>query len=90
MPPGLVGVEVTTGQIPRVDSAIVDQHLVWQRVLSRVMPRQRPIDALVAQAAYIGKIVRVLATGSTTDDLAWVRGEFAYDLAALSRDRCWF
>jgi hypothetical protein len=71
-------------------SAIVDQHLAWQRVLSRVMPRQRPIDALVAQAAYIGKIVRVLATGSTTDDLAWVRGEFAYDLAVLSRDRCWF
>jgi len=75
---------------PMVWNAIADQHLAWQRVLGRVMPKQRPLDALVAQAAYIGKIVRVLATGSTTDDLAPVRAEFAYDLTALSRGVYWF
>ena len=74
---------------PMVWSAIEDQHRAWQRVLSRVMPNQRPVDALVAQAGFIGKIVRVLATGASTDDLALVKGEIAYDLTALSGSRFW-
>jgi AcrR family transcriptional regulator len=74
---------------PMVASAIVDQHLAWQRVLSRVIPSPRPVDALVAQAAYIGKILRILTTGSTMDDLSKERGEFAYELTALSRGRYW-
>jgi len=75
---------------PMVWSAINDQHLAWQRVLARVMPQQRPRDPLAAQATYIGKIIRVLATGSTMDQLAPVRTEFAYDMTALARGRHWF
>ena len=74
---------------PMVWSAIEDQHRAWQRVMSRVMPNQRPVDALVAQAGFIGKIVRVLATGASPDDLALVKGEIAFDLTALSRSRFW-
>lgn len=74
---------------PMVWSAIEDQHHAWQRVLSRVMQKQRPADALVAQAGFIGKIVRVLATGSSPDDLARVRGEIAHDLTALTGGSFW-
>ena len=74
---------------PMVWSAIEDQHRAWQRVLSRVMQKQRPADALVAQAGFIGKVVRVLATGASPDDLVLVKGEIAFDLTALSRGRFW-
>jgi AcrR family transcriptional regulator len=74
---------------PMIWSAIADQHLAWQRILGRLMPTQRPLDALLAQAAFIGKMVRVLATGSTTEDLALIRGEFAYDLMAITRGQFW-
>lgn len=72
-----------------IGSVIGDQHRAWQRVLARLMPSQRPIDAVLAQAAFIGKLVRVLATGSTTEDLALIRSELAHDLTALTRGRFW-
>ena len=53
------------------------------------MPAQRPLDPLLAQAAFIGKMIRVLATGSATEDLALIRGELAHDLAALRAGRFW-
>jgi AcrR family transcriptional regulator len=74
---------------PMIWSMIADQHVAWQRVLGRLMPTQRPLDGLLAQAAFIGKLVRVLATGSATDDLALIRGELAYDLTAIIRGRFW-
>ena len=74
---------------PMIWNVICDQHLAWQRVLGRLMPTQRPLDALLAQSAFIGKMVRVLATGSATEDLALIRGELAHDLTALTQGRFW-
>jgi AcrR family transcriptional regulator len=74
---------------PMVWSAIADQHCAWQRMLSPNVSRQRPLNALAAQAGCVGKTIRLLATGSATEDLASLRSEFAYDLTALSKDCFW-
>jgi hypothetical protein len=74
---------------PMVWSAIADQHCAWQRMLSPNVSRQRPLNALAAQAGCVGKIIRLLATGSATEDLASLRSEFAYDLTALSKGCFW-
>jgi AcrR family transcriptional regulator len=74
---------------PMVWSAVADQHRSWQRALSPNVSRQRPLNALAAQAGCLGKIIRLLATGSATEDLTSLRSEFAYDLKALAEDCFW-
>ena len=69
---------------PLVWSAIVDQYGAWRRLLAQLNPQTRPIDGLIVQAIFVGKLVRILSTGSQTEDLARVRREFASDIGALA------
>ena len=75
---------------PMIWSAIKDQHIAWQRVLGRLSSNLRPLDAVLAQALYAGKHIRILSTGSTTEDLAKVRREFSEDLTRLIKGNFWF
>jgi AcrR family transcriptional regulator len=75
---------------PVIWNIIKDQHLAWQHVLGRLMPQQRPLDAVLAQALFVGKLVRLLATGSRLEDLALIRDEFSRDLGGLVKGEFWF
>jgi AcrR family transcriptional regulator len=74
---------------PTVWSAVEDQSRAWSRLLSRLSPSPRPIDGLLLQCLFLGKLVRITATGAETPDLAAVRGAFARDIAAIIEDRFW-
>lgn len=74
---------------PLVWSAIEDQYRAWRRLLAQINPRTRPIDALIVQALFVGKLVRILSTGSRTEDLASVRREIAHDLNTLLSGEFW-
>lgn len=85
-----IGADREPGLRPVIWNIIKDQHLAWQHILGRLMPHQRPLDALLAQALFVGKLVRLLATGSTLEDLALIRAEFAHDLGRLVQGDFWF
>jgi AcrR family transcriptional regulator len=74
---------------PMIWSAISDQYRAWHRLLQPLMSNPRPLDALLAFSAFVGKHVRILSTGSTLEDLALVRSEFAQDLTALASSDFW-
>ena len=74
---------------PIVAAMVADQHRAWRRLLLLLTDGQRPIDALLAQSLFAGKLIRILATGVETRDLASVRGEFAADLRAICAGRYW-
>lgn len=74
---------------PLVWSAIEDQYRAWRRLLAQINPRTCPIDALIVQALFVGKLVRILSTGSRTEDLASVRREIAHDLNTLLSGAFW-
>jgi DNA-binding transcriptional regulator YbjK len=74
---------------PIVWSAIDDQNRAWRALLRQLSSRDGPLDALLMQCLFAGKLVRILATGSTTSDLADVRAEFARDLRRLVVGRHW-
>lgn len=74
---------------PIVAAMVADQHRAWRRLLAPLADGQRPIDALLAQSLFAGKLIRILATGVDTLDLASVRGEFAADLRAICEGRYW-
>ncbi len=63
-----------------VREAAIDQERAWRGVLGCWSGRVNPIDPLLAQALFIGKLVRILATGSRIQDLALIRREFAFGL----------
>lgn len=71
-------------------SAISDQYLAWDRLLGPLSIEKRPIDALLAFCTFVGMHVRILSTGSTLEDLAQVRREFARDFNALTSSTYWF
>lgn len=64
--------------------AAADQHIAWRNVLRRWKPELGPIDPLLAQALFLGKLVRILATGSRIPNLAGIRREFAFGLRDLA------
>lgn len=68
---------------PMVWAAIDDQANAWLRVLSVLSVEISPLDAFVMQATYIGKLIRIVCTGSSTQDLALVRGEFSEAIRCL-------
>ena len=68
---------------PMIWTAIDDQALAWYRVLSVLNADISPLDAFTIQAIYIGKLIRIVCSGSLTQDLAVVRKEFASDLSSL-------
>jgi AcrR family transcriptional regulator len=74
---------------PIVWSMVEDQHRAWSRLFALVEPQSRPIDPLLAQCLFAGKLVRQLATGAETLDLAAARGEFARDFRAMEGGSFW-
>jgi DNA-binding transcriptional regulator YbjK len=74
---------------PKIWSAIEDQGKAWNRVFASLAAAPRPLDALVAQFLFIGKLVRITCLGAVTPDLAQVRREFHCDLNALIAHRHW-
>ncbi len=69
---------------PAVRQALSDQNLVWIRLLRRVAPDTGPRDALLMQSLFRGKLIRIIATGARLGDLAEVRANFVYGLAAIT------
>lgn len=63
--------------------AAVDQHRSWRAVLARWNRELSSFDALLAQALFLGKLIRIIAAGSRIEDLARVRSEFAFGIAEL-------
>lgn len=78
---------------PSLQSAIwadiANQHSAWRRLLTPISSSPRPLDPLLSQALFTGKLIRLVASGSRTEDLAHVRREFAHDLAMISSGRFW-
>ncbi len=60
--------------------AILDMSHAWTRRIAPVYPAASLVDGWRAQAVYIGRIVRILATGAPPDALAEVRSLFFHDL----------
>lgn len=69
--------------------AVADQCQAWQRLLNPLCVNPDPVNGLLAQAMFLGKLVRLLSTGAQTSDLVHVRGEFACDLKALCAGSFW-
>ena len=74
---------------PTVWGAVEDQARAWSRLLTPLSAAPRPIDGLLVQCLFLGRLVRILATGADTSDLTAVRGAFAADLAAIAEGRFW-
>ena len=76
---------------PMVWSAIHDQDLAWRHILTAVPGARppQPRDGILAQALFLGKLQRILSTGSKTSALAQIRTEFARDIAAIEAGRFW-
>ncbi|MFV3127051.1 TetR/AcrR family transcriptional regulator [Niveispirillum sp. KHB5.9] len=74
---------------PMVWNSIADQTRAWKHVLADMGVVVRPLDALLPQCMFIGKMIRLLATGSPMQALETARREFASDLTALAQGRFW-
>jgi DNA-binding transcriptional regulator YbjK len=74
---------------PAVWTLLVDQLHAWDGLVERIKGRRIPRAALTLQALFAGKLVRVLATGTTTPDLARTRAEFMLDISAVLAGRHW-
>ena len=66
-----------------------DQCRAWVRLEERLVHRGAPLDGLVLNALFIGKVIRMLGTGSATADLARARGEFAQEIEAALAGKHW-
>ena len=74
---------------PTVWNVIDTQNQAWGRLLQPLSRSPRALDALLMQALFVGKLVRLLAIGATPRDLRDIRAEFFGDLQALARGRHW-
>lgn len=74
---------------PMIWNSIADQIRSWKHVLDDMGADVRPLDALLPQCIFIGKLIRLLATGSSMEAMETVRREFAGDLTALAQRRFW-
>ncbi|MGO9756540.1 MAG: TetR/AcrR family transcriptional regulator [Roseiarcus sp.] len=74
---------------PLVCDAIIDQCRAWRRLLDPLSTSPRPVNGLLAEAMFAGKLVRILSTGAATSDLISVRREFAQDLTSLADGGFW-
>jgi DNA-binding transcriptional regulator YbjK len=66
-----------------------EQQHRWSQVMAQVIPRSTPANAWMMYALFTGKLIRILATGAETGDLAKVRGEFTYDVTTVAEGRHW-
>ncbi len=68
-------------------SFIDDQCRAWDRLLDRMGHEHDPLDSLVLNSLFIGKVIRLLGTGTATADLARARSELAPEIrATLARE----
>lgn len=74
---------------PMVWSSIADQVRGWQHVMANAGSPLRPLEALLPQCLFIGKLIRHLSTGAGLDAMENVRREFASDLTSLARGKFW-
>jgi AcrR family transcriptional regulator len=74
---------------PMVWNMIADQCMAWSRTLAPFSAAAAPLDGLLAEAMFAGKLIRILSTGGETSDLVTVRREFSSDLAALTKGTFW-
>lgn len=74
---------------PMVWSSIADQTRAWQQVMANAGNPLRPLEALLPQCLFIGKLIRHLSTGAGLDAMENVRREFAGDLTSLARGEFW-
>lgn len=74
---------------PLMRSAVDDQTRAWNRRLEAIGMAPAPGCGLLLQCLFLGKLVRILATGVSTASLAQVRPDFAHDLAALAAGKHW-
>ena len=72
---------------PVMRDVSLDQHRAWDRLLKKIGDQSRSLDAYLIYGLFIGKKLRILATGVRTSDLGRVRLEFCQDLAAMSQGR---
>lgn len=72
---------------PAVWSVVADQAGAWKRRLEALSPEVGAFDAMRMQAVFIGKQVRVLATGSSLAQLALARSAFRSEIASTLRPR---
>jgi DNA-binding transcriptional regulator YbjK len=75
--------------VPAIWAFLDDQCRAWVRLLDLIVHRGDMLDALVLNAQFIGKVIRIVATGSATADLARARGEFAREIGAVLEGRHW-
>jgi AcrR family transcriptional regulator len=68
---------------------IDDQNRAWGRLLRPLSKRPQPLDALLMQSLFVGKLVRSLAVGATTLDLSTIRSEFRNELKAVTKGGHW-
>ncbi|KDA00904.1 TetR family transcriptional regulator [Hyphomonas oceanitis SCH89] len=74
---------------PMIWNAIEDQLLAWRKVLSTLAGNIRPIDPLLAQGLFVGKLIRVLSTGSREPDRSVAELAFRRDLSAIIQGTFW-
>ncbi len=74
---------------PMIWNSVTDQIRAWNHVLETMGVALRPLDALLPQCIFIGKLVRLLAVGAPLQELENVRRDFAADLTALVERRFW-
>lgn len=71
-------------------NAIEDQLIAWKKVLGRLNPEIRPIDPLLAQALFVGKLIRVIAIDSVQFEESQIQAEFDRDIRAIVNSSFWF
>lgn len=72
-----------------IRATIDDQNRAWKRLLDKLLPASGPKDALLIQSLFRGKLIRILATGAATADLAGVRSGFDHALRGLQDGTYW-
>lgn len=75
---------------PMVWTGIADQVRGWNSLLGSIKPSSQPVDGLLLQAAYTGKLIRLISTGSRNSDLVSIRKEMAFFMSALLEGRLSF
>ncbi len=70
---------------------IRDHYAGWQRLIESVAGGRKlsPDTGILALALFVGKLIRILSTGSTTEALSSVRREFAEDFGRLRDGTFW-
>ncbi len=72
-----------------VRDAVEEHCRNWGVWLDICMPQARGNESIILLGHFSGKMLRILATGARTDDLANVRKEFETDLSLLASGQHW-